>query len=114
MKIKVKELITKDSYKLWYQKANYTAHYTNGVGLVDYQDALKYCDVLPDIHMFMHDSGMCATHNMPCPVCKVKHAVFSTNGGYFDVCHTCREGGWYVGKREMINGKPKRFWEFWK
>lgn len=98
----------KDS--IWYQKDNYTAYYTNGKDFISYNDAEERCKTLPKIEMFMHDSGMVATHNYPCPICKTKHAVFATNYGYFDVCHSCRKDGWFVGKRDVGN----KWWEFWK
>jgi len=97
---------------VWYSKDNYTAYHTNGEGLVDYNYADQNLTSLPEVKVFFHDSGMVACHNMPCPVCKNKHAVFVTTSGFFDVCHDCRKSGWYVGKREVSKGK--RFWEIWK
>jgi hypothetical protein len=96
---------------VWLKRDNYTSYHTNGEGLISYSNAEKRCEKLPEIEMFMHDSGMCATHNMPCPVCKTNHAVFVTSSGFFDVCHDCRSQGWFVGKREV---KSKKFWEIWK
>ncbi|CAH9014483.1 conserved hypothetical protein [Vibrio phage 424E50-1] len=109
--------VSKDNFKyqypnaLWYEKGNYTAWYTNGEGMPDYSEMEKLCKTPTDIDMFMHDSGMAAVHNMPCPVCKTNHAIFVTSSGFFDVCHDCRKEGWYVGKREV---GTKKFWEFWK
>lgn len=107
------KLVSK-GYEPWYVKDNYFAHHTNGEGFVDYADAEIFCKTLPDIHMFMHDSGMLAVHNMPCPICKTNHAVFVTSEGRFDVCRECESKGWYVGKREMVKGRSKRWYEFWK
>lgn len=106
--------ISYECYKPWYTKGNYTAHHSNGEGFVNFSDAQSFCEDLPNIHVFMHDSGMMATHNMPCPVCKTNHAVFVSSEGYFDVCRKCEADGWYVGKRKMVNDEPKKWWEFWK
>lgn len=96
----------------WYRKDNYTVYHTNGGDFIDYSYAEKNLTALPDVNVFFHDSGMVACHNMPCPVCKNNHAVFVTSSGFFDVCHTCRQDGWYVGKRDVTKGK--KFWEIWK
>lgn len=87
-------------YEPWYQKGNYTAHHTNGDGFAAYDDAKVFCEKLPDIHMFMHDSGMFCVHNIPCPVCKAKHACFDTNLGVATPCNSCSEDGWELVKRE--------------
>lgn len=94
----VGKIINSENYEPWYKKENYTAHHTNGEGFVLYSDAEGFCETLSDIHMFMHDSGMIATHNMPCPVCKTNHAVFILSSGYFTVCHECKNDGWAVTK----------------
>lgn len=104
-------IMANKDYKPWYQKDNYTAHHTNGEGFVNYNDAEVFCKNLPDIHVFMHDSGMVATHNMPCPICKTNHAVFVTGEGRFDVCNSCSKEGWYVGKRDVKNNFPKSYWD---
>ncbi len=110
-RVRVDSIINFSEYEPWLSKGNYTAHHTNGTGFVDFNDAEAYCKDLPKISVFMHDSGMVSTHNMPCPVCKTNHAVFVTSKGFFDVCHNCRKVGWFVGKREV---GTKKFWEFWK
>ena len=86
---------------LWRSSGNYSAYYTNGVGLISFSDAETYCEILPDIKVFIHDSGMVATHNMPCPVCKTKHAVFEASKGYFNVCRGCEEEGYTVSKKSL-------------
>lgn len=103
-----------NDYIPWYQMNNYSAYHTNGIGLINYTDAEALCKTLPNIHIFLHDSGMISTHNMPCPVCKINHAVLDLSIGVFDVCIKCKSKGWYIGKRKMSNEKPKRWWEFWK
>lgn len=112
--VKVSTVINSKDYEPWYTKGSYTAHHSNGEGFVNFSDAQSFCEELPNIHVFMHDSGMMATHNMPCPVCKTNHAVFVSSEGYFDACRKCQVDGWYVGKRKMVNDQPKKRWEFWK
>lgn len=106
---KVVHTTTSANYTPWYHKGNYTAHHTNGKGFVDYSDAEVFCKELPEIHVFMHDSGMCATHNMPCPVCKVNHAVFTD--GIFSPCWSCQEDGWIITKMTKLE---RKWYEFWK
>lgn len=98
----------KDKYpdSVWYTKDNYTAYYTNGVGMVDYSDAEILCKDLPQVEVYFHDSGMVCTHNMPCAVCKTNHAVFMSSLGYFYVCHKCSKDGYEVVKWK----KPNRPW----
>ena len=112
--VKVSTVINSKDYEPWYTKGSYTAHHSNGEGFVNFSDAQSFCEELPNIHVFMHDSGMMATHNMPCPVCKTNHAVFVSSEGYFDACRKCQVDGWYVGKRKMVNDQPKKWWGFWK
>ena len=88
---------------IWYQRDNYTAYYTNGDGFVTYSEAEEACKVLPKVNVFFHESGMLATHNMPCPVCKTNHAMFVASAGYFDVCYKCQGDGWSVTKRPNKN-----------
>lgn len=114
IRTRVSSTINFKEYEPWLRKSNYTAHHTNGEGFVNYTDAEVFCERLPNIHVFMHDSGMIATHNMPCPICKTNHAVFVSSEGHFDACRKCRSEGWYVGRREVVKGKPKKWWEFWK
>lgn len=106
---KVVHTITSANYTPWYHKSNYTAHHTNGKGFVDYSDAEVFCKELPEIHVFMHDSGMCATHNMPCAVCKVNHAVFTN--GMFSPCWGCQGEGWVMTKMTKLE---RKWYEFWK
>lgn len=95
---------------VWVSKDNYTVYHTNGKGLISWEQAEELCRDLPEVNVFFHDSSMCATHNMPCPVCKTKHAVFNTGEGYFDTCWDCQKEGYNVIKTK----KDKKFWEFWK
>lgn len=53
----------------------------------------------------MHDSGLAATHDMACAVCRVEKAVLQLNRGYFGPCWKCQGVGWLLHKR--------RWWEFW-
>jgi hypothetical protein len=104
-------LDTKTKYpeSFWYGKANYTAYHTNGKGFIPYEEAEMICENLAEIEVYMHDSGMAATHNMPCSVCKVKHAVFSN--GMFEPCWSCQEEGWTTIKMTKFE---RKWYEFWK
>ena len=53
---------------------------TNGKGLPDYPQDIE----LADITVYIHDSMMFATHNYPCPVCKVNSAVYNMSNGSFN------------------------------
>jgi len=92
-----------------YEKANYTAYYTNGDGFIPYEEAEDLCKDLPQVEVYMHDSGMLATHNMPCSVCKIEHAVFCN--GMFEPCWKCQEEGWVTIKNTKLEEK---WYEFWK
>ncbi len=35
-----------------------------------------------------------AEHNMPCAVCRVRHAVIELNAGRFSPCWPCQYNGW--------------------
>lgn len=43
------------------------------------------------IHVDTHSSGLFATHNMPCAVCQIKHAVLNLNEGTYGPCWKCRD-----------------------
>lgn len=63
-----------------------------------------------------------AEHNMPCPVCGIKHAVLYLNAGIFYPCRQCERGGWTLLRLprwlsrwwqnrqqfQMRNGRPSR------
>ncbi len=105
----VNKIIEGKGYKPWLSKENYTAHHSNGSGLVNFNDAEGYCKELPKLHMFMHDSGMVCTHNIPCTICKVEHAVFVTSSGYCEPCRKCQDKGWFVGFKKK---KPQSMTEW--
>lgn len=96
-------------YEPYYTEGNYSAYHTNGEGFIDYTEAEKLCEDLADINVFMHCSGMAATHNMPCPVCKITHAVLSD--GVFQPCWKCQADGYEIVKFR----KPwhKKLLEWW-
>lgn len=83
---------------IWLQKGNYTAYHTNGEGLIPFEDARTLCEEPVEIKMFMHDSGMDCTHNIPCCVCKTNHATFNTSLGVTEPCWDCRKEGWSLQK----------------
>ena len=49
---------------------------------------------LAKIEVDVHDSGMFATHNMPCPVCRSQGAVLEMGKGGFSPCWECQREGW--------------------
>ena len=67
---------------------------TNGKGLPDYPQNVE----LADITVYIHDSMMVATHNYPCPVCKVNSAVYNMNTGIFQPCWGCENKGYKIVK----------------
>ena len=97
---KVLDIISDKKYKPWYVKGNYSAHHTNGNGFANYRDAEKYCENPAEIKMFIHDSGLVCTHNIPCPVCKTRHAIFILSKGYAEPCDHCQALGWNLVKKE--------------
>ena len=42
-----------------------------------------------------------ATHNMPCNVCRDKHAVINLSTGVFEPCWSCQSSGWVCVKFPM-------------
>lgn len=47
----------------------------------------------------IHDSGMVANHNFPCPVCLNREAVYCLNDGKFEPCWGCQKDGWELKKK---------------
>lgn len=43
-----------------------------------------------------------AEHNMPCAVCRNKHAVLDMNTGKFQPCWGCQKSGWALVKRSWL------------
>lgn len=94
---------------IWCAKSNYTAYHTNGEGFIPYEEAEALCKDLPHVEVYMHDSGMLATHNMSCSICKVKHAVL--HHGVFAPCWSCQKEGWVTIKMSKFE---RKWYEFWK
>ncbi len=67
-------------------------HDTNGNGFVEFPVDLK----VKDVDVYIHDSGMIATHDYSCPVCRKNHAILHMNTGIMQPCYTCQEKGYYV------------------
>lgn len=67
---------------------------TNGKGLPDYPQDIE----LSDITVYIHDSMMVATHNYPCPVCKIDSSVYNINNGIFQPCRDCEKKGYKIVK----------------
>jgi len=80
----------------------------------------KYPDDLQpaDVNLYIHPSGMLATHDYSCPICREKHAVFNTNDGTMNPCWGCQKEGYHIVKIEkswwtrilfnMLTGKELR------
>lgn len=67
---------------------------TNGKGLPEYPAEVE----LTDITVYIHDSMLLATHNYPCPVCKVNSAVYNMSNGIFQPCWDCQKKGYKIVK----------------
>lgn len=68
-------------------------------------------DKVAEISIEMH--GPAATHNMPCAVCRQRHAVLDLSRGVFQPCWTCEpewlivRKTWYVRLAAWVAGaKP--------
>lgn len=84
-----------------YKDKNYNFYHTNGKGFLNYPKEVA----LAEVNVYLHDSGVFVNHNMPCPVCKVNHAMCDTYGMIMHPCDECSEKGWELSKKE------KSFWE---
>lgn len=75
-----------------YQKT----HHCNGPGLPEYPQ-----DTEPQaVNVWVHNSGMLATHDYACPVCRSAPAVLTLSCGVFQPCWGCQEAGWSITRRE--------------
>lgn len=54
------------------------------------------------------DGGPWAEHDMPCAVCRERHAVLILGTGRFAPCWTCQGNGWQLAKR--VGRGPFRRW----
>lgn len=75
-------------------------HETNGKDLQDYPQNLK----VKDVNVFMHDSGMFATHDYSCPCCRKNHAVLDLTCGLMKPCYSCSNN------YELVKKKPRKSW----
>lgn len=57
--------------------------------------------------VYLHPSGMVATHNYPCPVCLSKPAVFNMSTGHMNPCRSCEKDYVLIKKADL----PKTFWQ---
>lgn len=62
-------------------------HYTNGPGLPVYPNDLE----VKPVDLYVHDSGMIATHDYSCPVCRERHAVIDFRSGLMQPCWECQK-----------------------
>ena len=53
---------------------------------------------LARVEVWHHESGLMATHNMPCAACSKAHAVLRTDKGVFGTCWGCRKKGYHLVK----------------
>jgi len=53
---------------------------------------------LPIAHIEFRGDVPAIYHNMPCPICYHKHAVYQTNNGIFLPCWRCQEKGFKLIK----------------
>jgi ribosomal protein L37AE/L43A len=77
-------------------------HHTNGKGLPNYPDPDSI--EMKDVNVYVHDSGMCATHDYFCPVCSTKSAVLDLSTGIMQPCNEC-------AKTYTRIEKKKTFWQ---
>jgi hypothetical protein len=75
-------------------------HETNGKDLPDYPQNLQ----VKDVNVFMHDSGMIATHDYSCPCCRKNHAILDLSCGLMKPCDACSN------TYELVKKKPKKNW----
>jgi hypothetical protein len=71
-----------------------------------------------DVNVYIHPSGMLATHNYSCPVCQENHAVYNMGTGIMKPCWGCQSKGYHIVKVEkswwsrilfnMLTGKELR------
>lgn len=54
------------------------------------------------------DGGPYCSHNMPCAVCDVRHAVRAMGIGVFLPCWKCQEGGWEMRNKQSADARAKR------
>ncbi len=69
-------------------------HDTNGDGLPPYPIDTRVMSV----NVYMHDSGMMATHDYSCPVCRIEHACLELSCGLMQPCWGCQEKGYKLIK----------------
>lgn len=70
-------------------------HDTNGEGLPPYPVDTRVMTV----NVYMHDSGMMATHDYSCPVCRIEHACLELANGLMQPCWGCQEKGYLLTKK---------------
>lgn len=78
-------------------------HETNGKGLPDYPIGLP----VQNVNVFMHDSGMCATHDYSCPCCRTNHALLDLSTGLMQPCTECSKTYRIV----KVEKNKKGFWK---
>lgn len=69
-------------------------HHCNGPGLPDYPKDTQ----VKDVNVWLHDSGMIASHDYSCSICRKNHAILDLNSGIMQVCNECHDKGYSVIK----------------
>ncbi len=69
-------------------------HDTNGPGLPPFPNHVE----VKTVNVYMHDSGMIATHDYSCPCCRKFHAILKLDTGIMSPCATCTNLGYKIIK----------------
>lgn len=55
------------------------------------------------VHIIQFDDhGLCVDHDMPCPVCWKKKAMYQMNTAVFMPCNECQKRGWEIGRKRGL------------
>lgn len=73
-------------------------YHCNGEGLRDYPFDLQ----VKEVDVYIHDSGLCATHDYSCPVCRANHAVLNLDTGIMQPCSACVVRGYELIKHNWL------------
>ena len=66
-------------------------------------------EIIPIRQPTIDNHVMFAHHDMPCPVCRSKHAVLNMNTGVFNPCWDCQSDGWKTEqKKSSVYGRVIR------
>lgn len=74
-------------------------HRCNSQGRDDYPKNVKP----KNVNVWMHGSGLIATHDYSCPICRDNPAMFDLNTGIMNTCGRCHEKGYRIKKERWWN-----------